>query len=133
MATSGLGKVGTVSGGKNAALWTLQGLLGAVFLFAGVMKLVTPLAELSAQTKLPPWFLLFIGVAETAGAVGLILPWALKVKPMLTPLAAGGLAIIMFGATILSIVQGTYAMAAIPFAFGLLCVVVMRGRYSISR
>lgn len=130
MATSEVGKKDSVSGGKNAALWTLQGLLAAVFLLAGTMKLVTPLAELSAQTKLPGGFLLFIGVAEIAGALGLVLPWALKVKPELTPLAASGLAMIMCGATVLSIAQGKYGVAPISFAFGLLCVVLMRGRFA---
>ena len=47
---------------KNALLWTLQGLLAALFLFAGAMKLIMPVEALVAQSSMPGWFLRFIGV-----------------------------------------------------------------------
>ena len=46
------------------ALWIVQGLLALLFLFAGGMKLVLPLEELTAQMPLPGLFVRFIGVAE---------------------------------------------------------------------
>jgi uncharacterized membrane protein YphA (DoxX/SURF4 family) len=79
-------------------LWTLQALLAALFLFAGGMKLVSPIAALTQQVALPGPFLRFIGLAEVLGALGLILPGLLGVRPALTPLAAAGLVIIMTGA-----------------------------------
>src|ERR1041385_4635524 len=75
----------------NYLLWTVQVLLALVFLFAGGMKLVLPIGEMTKQTALPGPFLRFIGIAEVAGALGLILPGALRVPRGLTALAAGGL------------------------------------------
>ena len=81
------------------ALWIVQGLLALLFLFTGVMKLVLPLEVLTEQFPLPGLFVRFLGVAEVLGAVGLILPGLLGIRPGLTPLAAAGLLIIMMGAT----------------------------------
>src|SRR3954469_9898172 len=86
----------------NRALWIVQGLLSALFLFAGGAKLAMPLDEIAAATGLPVAFIAFIAVAEILGAVGLVLPWALGIRPELTPLAAGGLVVIMIGATALT-------------------------------
>ena len=81
----------------NIALWIAQGLLAAMFLFAGGMKLVIPIEEMLKQMPipLPGWFLRFTGVVEVLGAIGLILPWLLRIRPGLTPLAAAGLVIVM--------------------------------------
>ena len=81
------------------AIWGVQGLLALTFLFAGGMKLVLPLEAMTLQLPLPDWFLRFIGVAEVLGAIGLILPRLLGIRPSLTPLAASGLVIHMIGAT----------------------------------
>ena len=83
----------------NIALWVVQALLAALFLFAGGMKFVMSIEEMTKQVPLPGWFLHFIGVVEVLGALGLILPWLTRIRPGLTPLAAAGLAIIMIGAT----------------------------------
>ncbi len=87
-------------------LWTVQGLLALIFLFAGGMKLVLPIEALTKQMPLPGLFLRFIGVAEVLGAIGLILPGLLRIRPGLTPLAAAGLVIIMIGATVLTLAGG---------------------------
>jgi hypothetical protein len=71
------------------ALWIVQGLLALLFLFTGGMKLVLPVEVLTEQSPLPGWFVRFIGVAEVLGAIGLILPGLLGIRPGLTPLAAG--------------------------------------------
>ena len=67
----------------NIALWIAQGLLAAMFLFAGGMKLVIPIEEMLKQMPipLPGWFLRFTGVVEVLGAIGLILPWLLRIRP----------------------------------------------------
>src|SRR2546429_832113 len=74
----------------NVALWIVQGLLAALFLFAGGAKLVLPLDQLAGPVALPGWFLRFIGAAEVLGALGLVLPGLLRIRPGLTPLAAAG-------------------------------------------
>ncbi len=113
-------------------LWIVQGLLAFIFLFAGGMKLLMPLEMLSAQMSLPlpGLFLKFIGLAEVSGAIGLILPGLLRIRPMLTPLAACGLMIIMIGATVVTLLSGEAAAALVPVIVGLLCVFVAYGRRS---
>jgi hypothetical protein len=116
----------------NIALWIIQGLLGALFSFAGGMKLITPIEEMTQQIAMPGWFLRFIGVAELFGAVGLILPWLLRIRPLLTPLAGAGLTVIMIGATVLTLIMGDIPMALIPLVTGLLCVFVAYGRWRLT-
>ena len=118
------------------ALWILQALLALLFLFAGGTKLVTPVEEMMAQMPLPlplpGLFLPFIGVAEVLGALGLILPALLRIRPGLTPLAAVGLAIIMVGATVLTLASGQGGLALIPLVVGLLCTFVAYGRWRLA-
>jgi DoxX-like family len=111
------------------ALWIIQGLLALLFLFAGGMKLVLPLEELTGPISLPGLFVRFIGVAEVLGALGLILPGLLRIWPDLTPLAAAGLVIIMSGATVLTLASGEVVPALIPLVVGLLLVFVAYGRW----
>ena len=115
----------------NVALWIVQALLALIFLLAGGMKLVTPIEEMMKQMPLPlpGWFLQFIGVAEVLGAIGLILPWFLRIRPGLTPLAAAGLVIIMIGATVLTLATGDIAMALFPLVVGILVAFVGYGRW----
>jgi hypothetical protein len=113
----------------RVVLWTAQAVLAALFLFAGGAKLVLPLAALAQQGPFPGLFLRFIGICEVAGALGLILPGLLRIRPRLTPLAAAGLVIIMIGATIATIITtGQVAAAAIPFVVGVIAAVVAYAR-----
>jgi uncharacterized membrane protein YphA (DoxX/SURF4 family) len=115
---------------KSAGLWTIQVLLALVFLFAGSIKLLTPIDVLLAQMALPlpGWFVQFIGVAEVAGALGLILPGLFRIRRNLTPLAACGLILIMIGATIITAITMDVVSALFPLLLGLLCVLVAYGR-----
>jgi len=114
------------------ALWIVQGLLALIFLFAGGVKLVLPLEVLTKQMPLPGLFVRFIGVAEVLGAIGLLLPGLLRIRPGLTPLAAAGLVIIMIGATTLTLVGGDLAPALIPLVVGLLSAFVAYGRWRLA-
>src|SRR3989441_11224735 len=100
------------------ALWIVQGLLALLFLWAGGIKLVLPLEKLTGPIPLPGPFLRFIGVAEVLGAVGLILPGLLRIRPGLTPLAAAGVVIIMIGATVIRLAGGDVVMALVPLVGG---------------
>jgi len=113
----------------NLALWIVQGLLALLFLFAGGMKLVLPIEQMTSEIPLPGWFLRFIGVAEVLGGAGQILPGLLKIRPGLTALAAACLVIIMIGATTLTLMTGGGATALIPAAAGLLAAFVAYGRW----
>jgi hypothetical protein len=116
----------------TAALWIVQTLLALLFLFAGGMKLVMPIEEMTAQSPLPGAFIQFIGVAEVLGALGLILPGLLRIRPGLTPLAAAGLVIIMIGATAITLATMDAALAIIPLVVGLLATFVAYGRWRLA-
>jgi uncharacterized membrane protein YphA (DoxX/SURF4 family) len=116
----------------NRALWIIQALLAALFLFAGGMKLVLPIEEMTKQIPIPGLFLRFIAVCEVLGALGLILPWLLCIRPGLTPLAAAGLVIIMIGATVVTLMTGDIVMALFPLVVGMLCVFVGYGRWRLT-
>ena len=121
-------------GRKNVrrTLWTIQVLLALVFLFAGSMKLVLPIGALKGPVALAPLFLRFIGVCEVLGALGLILPSLLRVRPVLTPVAASGLVVIMIGATTVTLIGGMVAPALIPVCVGLLAATVAYGRSRVA-
>jgi hypothetical protein len=114
------------------ALWIVQGLLAALFLFAGGMKLVLPLEKLTGPIPMPGAFLRFIGVAEVFGALGLILPGLLRIRPGLTPLAAAGLVIIMIGATAITLRGGDLVAATISLVVGVLAAFVAYGRWWVA-
>jgi uncharacterized membrane protein YphA (DoxX/SURF4 family) len=116
----------------NIALWIAQGLLAALFLFAGGMKLILPIEEMTKQMPLPGLFLRFIAVCEVLGAIGVILPWLLRIRPGLTPLAAAGLVIIMIGATVTTLMTADVGMALFPLVVGILAAFVAYGRWRLT-
>jgi|SRR5215470_9035027 len=121
--------------GKNYALWAIQGLLALVFLFAGGFKLLTPIEQMLQQMPIPlsGAMIRFIGTCEFLGAVGLILPGLLRMRPGLTPLAACGLVIIMIGATVYNVRVGTVGAAVFTVVLGILATFVAYGRWSSLR
>ena len=114
------------------ALWIVQLLLAALFLFGGAVKLSMPIEELTAQAPVPGPFIQFISVAELVGAVGLVLPALLRIWPGLTPLAAAGLAIIMIGATTITLATMGAAPALFPLVTGLFALFVAYGRWRLA-
>ena len=112
----------------NVALWIVQALLSALFLFAGVVKLRMPAAVLAQLTGVPGSFMHVISVAEILGALGLVLPGLLRIGRRLTPAAAVGLVTIMAGATTITATHGPLAQALMPLTVGILAALVARGR-----
>jgi uncharacterized membrane protein YphA (DoxX/SURF4 family) len=117
----------------NIALWIIQILLALLFLFAGGTKLYFSPEVLAAmgppnQIHLPGLFIQFIGVCEVLGALGLVLPGLLRIRPQLTFLAAAGLLIIMIGAVVVTIAGPGVGAAIPPLVIGLLCAFVAYGR-----
>ena len=89
----------------NIALWIIAGLLALAFLAAGAMKLIQPNEKLAATgmawvEDFSPGMVKTIGALEVLGGLGLILPAALGIIPVLVPIAAVGLAALMVGAAI---------------------------------
>ena len=115
----------------NLWLWIVQVLLALVFLFTGGSKMAMPTEVLAAQSHLPGLFMKFIGVCEILGALGLILPGLLHVRPALTPLAAACLIIIMIGATVSTAILMPVALP-MPVIVGLLTAYVAYGRWRLA-
>jgi len=123
----------TQRSGTQVALWLVQGILAALFLFAGGFKLTTPVAELGRlSAPLSGGFIKFIGVCEVLGALGLVLPGLLRIRIGLTPLAAAGLVVIMLGAVIVTASTQGVAAAGFPLVVGALATAVAVGRRSTS-
>ena len=90
----------------NLILWIIAGLLAVVYLASGTGKLIVPKEKLAAFPG-GGWIEDFsagsvkaIGALEVLAAVGLVLPAATGIAPVLVPLAALGLVLIMGGAVI---------------------------------
>jgi uncharacterized membrane protein YphA (DoxX/SURF4 family) len=97
--------------------WILSGLLAAAFLTAGLLKLTAPREKLITTFQLG-WVedltsvqVKAIAAVEALGAIGVVLPWLLDVAPVLSPVAAVGLALIMVGALVTHGRRGELAQA----------------------
>jgi uncharacterized membrane protein YphA (DoxX/SURF4 family) len=117
----------------NIVLWICAGLLAAMFLMAGVMKVTMPKEKLLPTMKwAETWSvpqLRALGAVEVLGAIGLILPRALNIAPVLTPLAAVGCAIVMIGAVVTHIRMKDYKGTGMPGVLLVLAIVVAAGRF----
>ena len=118
---------------RNIFLWIAQVLLAALFLFAGSLKTFQPIDDLATQmplaTQVPEAFVRFIGIVELLGAAGLILPSLLKIKPVLTPLAAAGLAIVMLLAALFHLAKGEANAVPMNIIVFLLALFIAWGRF----
>lgn len=114
----------------NVLLWIAQALLAGMCLISGSMKLFmydAMMAKAPAMTQFPHGVVIFIGVAELLGAVGLILPMVLRVKPWLTPLAALLFGEVMLMAIPVHLMQGEGI--AVNVVLFLLSIFVAYGRW----
>jgi uncharacterized membrane protein YphA (DoxX/SURF4 family) len=116
----------------NVGLWIVQGLLGAAFVLAGLMKLTQPIDKLAVRmkyvTRFPPAVTRFIGGSELAGGIGLVVPWAIGVAPILTPLAAAALALVMVLALVHHLRNGEANLIGVNVVIGALALFVAWGR-----
>lgn len=115
----------------NVALWAAQILLAVLYGFFGSMKLTQPIEALTQMMGWPgtmPGLARFIGAAEVAGALGLILPMATGIMPRLTPLAAAGLALIQILAIPFHIYRGEFGSLPLNLVLLGLAVMIYRGR-----
>lgn len=113
----------------NVVLWIVQLLLALVFAAHGWMMLFPP-PEIAVQmdANLPRWFSLFIGVAEVAAAIGLILPGLTRIRPFFVTWAAIGIVIIMVSATGYHAVRAEYGSSVTTFVLLLMAVFLVYGR-----
>jgi hypothetical protein len=113
------------------ALWIAQGFAALVLLFTGALKVVTPKEKLVEKmhwaASWPPDRIKLLGLAEVAGALGLVLPAALHIAPVLTPIAAVCLAVLMLGAV--QTHRRLHESFVPALVLALICVAIAAGRF----
>jgi uncharacterized membrane protein YphA (DoxX/SURF4 family) len=119
----------------NIALWTIAGVMATVFLVAGTNKVLISREKLATAPG-GGWVLDFsarfvkaLGSVEIMGAVGLILPGLLHIAPVLVPLAALGLGLIMIGAAIVESRRHELRHVLLNLTYLALLVIVAWGRF----
>jgi uncharacterized membrane protein YphA (DoxX/SURF4 family) len=120
----------------NTALWTGQVLWGVFFSLNGFGKICwyntvlwnQALHEVPWSSAVPQDLLIFIGVCEFLGGIGLIVPAMTGVKPNLTPFAAFGLTLVMILAAVFHIVRGEYIFVGINLVLGGVAAFIAYGR-----
>lgn len=120
----------------NIALWIVSGILAAIYLAAGLAKLATPKAKLESNARMG-WVEDFsqgavrgIGAAEVLGAIGLIVPEATGIAPILTPIAALGLVAIQAGAIVTHLRRKEPQVLPVNIVLLLLALFVAIGRFA---
>jgi uncharacterized membrane protein YphA (DoxX/SURF4 family) len=118
----------------NLALWIVAIVLAVVFAGSGLMKQVVPKDKLVAsgqgwaqdvdQTRIR-----LIGLTEILGAVGIVLPAAVHIAPILVPFAAVGLALVMVGAAVVHARRNEPMNIAVNLVLIALAVFVAWGRF----
>ena len=115
------------------ALWIVQVLLAGLFLLSGGMKAAMPAAGLAENmlwvADSPWWLPKLIGISEVLGAIGLILPAALRVLPVLTPVAASALGVVMLLAMGMHAMYAEYGAIGMNAVILLMCAFVAWGRF----
>ena len=119
----------------NIAVWIASGLLAAAYLFVGGTKVLTPKERLAknpsmaaAAEALSATSLKLIGGVEVSGALGLILPWLTGIEPILTPVAAVGLALLQVGAAVFHGRRAEYKQWPVNAVFLALAVFIAAAR-----
>ncbi len=118
----------------NIALWIVQVLLALFFGAVGMVKIITPIEELTMMPwtqHVPEMAVLLSGIVEVAAAAGLILPSLTRILPKLTPLASLGLAIVMILAIGLHISLGETVPVFFNIVLGGLSLFVTYGRWKL--
>ncbi len=120
----------------NITLWILQGLMARAYLNAGYMKTFLPIDEIAPTIfwapRLPELLVRFIGVSELLGAIGLILPTLLRIRPGFTTLAAAALSLVMFFANLYHIAKGEFFVLPMTGLFLFVLGFIAYGRWKLS-
>ncbi|WTW97176.1 DoxX family protein [Streptomycetaceae bacterium NBC_01309] len=120
----------------NVALWVVAGLMAVAYFFGGGLKVIMPKAKIAAFGASSKWVEDFgdgtvkaIGALEVLAAIGLILPAALDIAPVLVPCAALGLVLIMAGAAVVRIRRREFNLMAVDLVYLALAAFVVWGRF----
>ncbi|MEZ0365159.1 DoxX family protein [Mycobacterium sp. pUA109] len=118
----------------NTLLWTLQIVLAVVFVGAGAIKLIQSRDQLAGRIgawvyDFPAPLIKPLGLVEVLGAIGLIVPPVVDNAPILAPVAASGLVVIMIGAIIIHSRRDEYRDVSVNVLLAIMAGVVAWGRF----
>ncbi|WP_339306428.1 DoxX family protein [Paenibacillus sp. FSL R5-0519] len=115
----------------DITLWIVQIILAAGFVYSGWMKTI----RIESSKKMWAWvddvpksLVVLIGIAELIGSLGLVLPWALNIAPLLTPIAGMALAAVAFLGMLFHIRRSEYRELGVNILFMVLALIVTFGR-----
>jgi uncharacterized membrane protein len=116
----------------NVFLWIVQAILAAMFAMSGLVKAIQPKDKLADKypwmQDVSPATVRFIGVMELLGAIGLIVPAAAGIAPVLTPIAGTGLAVMVVLAAAMHIRRKEHGVPVTAILF-VLAALVAWGRF----
>lgn len=117
----------------NILLWVGQILLATSLFYGGAMKLFQPIEQLSAMWPwtgdIPLLLVKLSGIVDWLGALGVVLPTLLRIKPQLTAVAAIGVVLLMTCASIFHISRGEAAQIGFNVFLALIAAFVAWGRF----
>jgi hypothetical protein len=120
----------------HIVLWVLQALLAATLIWAAFAKLFQPIEQLKTMWpwtgEISPGLVKLTGIVDLLGALGLLLPALFRYKPVLTPIAAIGIVLLMISASVFHISRGEASQIGFNIVFGLLAALVAYGRLKIA-
>jgi hypothetical protein len=111
----------------NIALWIVQGILGLAFVVIGSMNII--MYEKAQASGMPKGLVIFNGLSQILGGLGLILPFSTGIVPKLTPIAAIALGVIMVLATGYHVKRKEYKSIPMPIIFLALLIFVAVERW----
>jgi hypothetical protein len=116
----------------NSFLWVAQIILAAILIWAATLKLFQPVEKLAVMwpwvAQVPFMLLKFTGIVDLLGALGLILPAFLRIKPKLTPITAIAIIVLMICASIFHISRGEASEIGVNIAFAIIAAFIAWGR-----
>lgn len=117
-------------------LWIAQILLGLTLIWAAYAKLAQPIDQLEAMWpwtgSVSPAFVRLTGVIDLLGALGVLLPTLFRFKPILTPIAATGIVLLMISASVFHICRGEASQIGFNIIFGVIAAFVAYGRFKLA-
>ncbi len=121
----------------NTTIWIIQSLIAATFMYSGIQKSLYSEQKLvaSGQTGvegLSPGLIRFIGISEIFGSIGLIIPMMLNTVPVLTPISAFCLGVIMIPAAVIHNKRHEPKNVITNCILFLMCAFIVYGRISLS-
>ena len=120
----------------HISAWVAQIILSASLIWAGGVKLFQPIGQLKTMWpwtgEVSPMFVKMTGIIDLLGALGLLLPALLRIKPVLTPVAALGIVLLMIVAGAFHILRGESEQIGVNIAFGIIAGFIAFARFRIA-